>query len=145
MFGRQRFGALGCFDHDLARCCDCRIAHQRGHFVFLQQMRHASVQLLSNAARAGHNSIQIIINILRQQAKFFGALHQMINFRRAQHRFGWNTAPVEADATHMLAFHNNGFQSQLRCTNSSHVATGPRTNNDHIICIVSHHRTPFYN
>jgi hypothetical protein len=57
---------------------------------------------------------------------------------------GRDAAPVEADAAQILALDNRGLQTQLGRADRRDIATGARTQNDHIIlfshCLLLNHR-----
>mmetsp|Transcript_18096 Transcript_18096/g.27986 ORF Transcript_18096/g.27986 Transcript_18096/m.27986 type:complete len:524 (-) Transcript_18096:5060-6631(-) len=130
--GRQLFGAFVGFDADLALGGDCALAHDDGDLVLFHQMTDAAGQLSRHRAGAFDDSVQIIVDAIRFQAKFLGAVHQVKHFGRAQHRLGWDTAPVQADAAKIFTLDHGHAQAKLCGADRGHIAPGTRPNHHYV-------------
>ena len=133
MLGGQDFRPLLAGHFQLAGGQQLAIAHVDGNLVLLHQMRDALIQLLGHAARTGHHGGQIGGNTRGRQAVGLGMLHLVKHFGAAQQGLGRDTAPVEADAAQIFAFDNRGLETQLCRADRRDIATGARTQNNHII------------
>ena len=104
-------------------------------------MRDAAVQLFRHPARAFHNRVQIIANAVGFQAKFLGSVHQMEHFGRPQHGLRRDTAPIEANPTHVFALYDGNFQTQLAGPNGGNITARPCSYHDDIKGFSSHFAT----
>src|SRR3546814_18475932 len=100
-------------DTELAFARQLAVAKIDSDLVLLHQARDALVQLLCNTARTLNDLIKIEGGLFHRQAVFFGLLHIMIYFARAQQRLRRDAHPVQADAAQILALNNHSLQSQL--------------------------------
>ena len=66
----------------------------------------------------------------------------MAQFSRPQQRLGRDTAPIEANAAKVFAFHNTGLHAKLGRANSRHIATRAAANHDDIKLGFGHYKIP---
>ena len=140
--GGQVFGALVGGDGHAALGGDRCIAHDHGDLVLLHQMADARGELLGHPARAFHDGIQIVGDIVGAEAEFLGPVHQVEHFGGAQHRLGRDAAPVEADAAQILALDNHDLEAQLRGADRCDISPRPRADHDQVKCFGRHARPP---
>ena len=124
VLGADLFRALVGLDADLAFAGQPGLAHDDVDLVLFQQVLDPAFHLLGHAARPFDHRRQIIVDLVRAQAEFLGAVHQVEHLGRAQQRLGRDAAPVQADAAQVFAFHHRGLQPQLGGPNCGDVATG---------------------
>ncbi len=101
-------------------------------------MLHSTRQLCRHLARALNDLRQINVEAGYRQAKVTGMADEMSHFGGSQQRLGRDTAPIETDATQMLALNQRRLQPQLCRANGSHIATRPTTHDDQIKSILAH-------
>ncbi len=138
VLGGELFLALIALDREAGRTGQRALAHVHGDLVLLHQMRDALIELLRDAAAALHDRVQIGLDLARDlEAVILRVLRVMEDFRRTQQRLGRNTAPVEADAAQQFAFHDGGFEPELRAADSRDIAAGSAAEHDYVV-FVSH-------
>jgi hypothetical protein len=125
MFFAPALGALVGLDGHLALGRDRGRAHEDLDLVLLHQVADAGVELLGHRARPLYHRIEVIADALGLQPEFLGAVHQVKDLRRPQHRLGRDAAPVQADAAHVLAFDDGDLEAQLAGTDGPHVTPRP--------------------
>src|SRR5262249_16671095 len=123
---------------DFAGRRDHGLAPDHGNLVLFHEKSDAVVESLGDGARALDDSGGIIGDLTRRQSVILGALEIVQNFRRAQQRFGWNTAPVKANAAEIFTLDNGGLESKLRGPDGGDVASGSRTDDDNVVVGISH-------
>ena len=72
--------------------------------IFLEQKGHALCQLSADFGRAGNQAVWVDRGRQGDQTEAFGVAGAVQDIGALQHHFGWNTAPVKADAAQMGAF-----------------------------------------
>ena len=142
VLGGQIFAALVGLDGNLTLAGQLGLPHHGRNLVLFHQMADAARKLPRHLTRALDHRVQIEPDLVGAQAKFLGPFHQVIHLGGAQQRLGRDTAPVEADAAHMLAFDNRDIQAKLRCADRGHIAARPRPNYDQIKGFGCHVRSP---
>jgi hypothetical protein len=98
----------------------------------------AAVELLGHPARPLHHGVEVIADAVGRQAEFLGAVHQVEDLGRAQHRLRRDAAPVEADAAHVLALDDRDRKAELRGADGGDIAAGARADHDHVECPGGH-------
>ena len=138
VLGGKLFLALFALHREAGRAGQRALAHVHGDLVLLHQMRDALIELLGDAAAALHDRVQIGLDLARDlEAVILRVLRVMQDLRRAQQRLGRDTAPVEADAAQQFAFHDGGFEPELRAADSRDIAAGSAAEHDYVV-FVSH-------
>ena len=121
-------------DDDFAGLCNLRLAPDHIDLVLLQQKADAGIELARDIARALDDGRRIEAELaLDGDAVILRMLRVMINFGRAQQRFGRNAAPVEADAAQMFAFDDGGLEAQLRRADRRDIAAGSAADDEDVI------------
>src|SRR4051794_32835796 len=87
-------------------------------------MRDPVGQLLRDGARAGHDLLRIVADLLRREAELVEIVQQMMDLRGAQQRLGRDAAPIEADAAEMLALYEPRLHPELRRPYRRDIAAG---------------------
>ena len=100
--------------------------------VFLHQSRHAPGKPPGDGARPGNHLLEIDAIQGRLDAELPGAVDQMGDLGGAQQCLGRDTAPVKADAAHVLALDHHRFQAQLGGANGGDIAPRPAADDDQI-------------
>ena len=69
---------------------------------------------------------------LTDSPKFLCILNVSVDLRGPQQGFGWNTAPIEANASQMLPFYNRGFHTRCAALMAVYVPTRPTANDNRV-------------
>jgi len=67
----------------------------------------------------------IQLQVVERKAKVFAALEQLGDLGVAEQGFGWDAAPVQTDASEVLALDDRCFQSELGGADRGNVPTRP--------------------
>src|SRR5438105_11319825 len=126
----ERFAVLCHRDPPLAGQPGVAVKHR--DLVLAHQKRDAIRQLLGYRARAGHDLLRVVSDVLGRKAELIEVAQQVIDFRGAQQGLGWDAAPVQADAAQVLAFDQRGLHAELRCPYRRDVAARPAADHDKI-------------
>ena len=129
IFGLESFLTLFAGHFNGLRTRQTRLTHEGGDFVFLHQVINTLTEPFCDRPRTGCDCWEVIVNIFRTQTKFAGSLHEVKHFGRTQHRFGWNTSPIKANAAHVFSLNNGNVQAQLCRANCSHIPARTSANN----------------
>ena len=109
-----------------------RGAHHHLDLVLLQKMADPVRQLPGHPARPLDHGAQVIADPRRAQPEFRRAVQKVKDLGRPQHRLGRNAAPVQADSAQSLALDHDRLQPQLRRPYRRDIASGARTDHDHV-------------
>src|SRR5262249_126808 len=99
---------------DLAGRVDRRLAPDHLHLVLLHQEAAAVVEPFRNGARALHDRFRVVADFFGREPVVLRVLEIVENLGRAQQRLGRNAAPIQADATEVIALDDSRLESELR-------------------------------
>ena len=103
------------------------------YLVLLKKELNTLAHTISNATATLHHFAQIGLAVTNRNSVISSMLYVLKNIGALKQRLGRNTAPVKANTAQFRTLYHAHFHSQLRCTDSSHIATRPASNNYKIV------------
>src|SRR4051794_2712386 len=95
-------------------------------------MRDPIRQLLRHRPRARHDLLRVIADVLRRKTELVEIVQQVIDFGGAQQCHGRDAAPIQADPTEMLAFHQRGLHAELRRSDRRDITARPAADHNQV-------------
>nr|VUD33948.1 Uncharacterised protein [Raoultella sp. NCTC 9187] len=83
----------------------CAVYHRDA--ILLQQVLNPAGQLLRYGAAKLHQFLQIEIHLAESETQLAGMGDTVRHLCAVQQRLGWNAAPVQADTSQVLFFHQS--------------------------------------